>query len=452
MRGNLGKPQFAFQPFLVFGLLLCSFAAIAADDVPPLLTLDQAIQIAITNNRSLKVASLDIEKSKWELASTKTHRLPSMNIAMFASGNLNSPAFTFKQGIFGSIGNQPIPSVTTNIPLSNGVTGTAFAQVAQPITQLWKIHLGIQESRLGVDYSSEQYRGKRQSVVSDVKQAYYAVLQTESSLDSANAQVKQYEETDRISLQYVAQQVVLKSESLDVKAKLAQSKYQVIVLQNNLQTQKEHLNDLLARDLDTDFRTEQVPPISLAETDLKLAQQKALAQRPEIREAAINVQKADYDRRIAKAAYIPDVSAAFHYFSPINTEILPQNIASAGVDLVWDPFDWGRRKDEVKEKGVILDQTQVQLKQAQSQVLLDVNKNYRNLTQSRAALAVAEAARDAANEKLKEVRDKFSQQAVLLRDVLQQQSAVASADHDYEEALLSFWSAKADFEKAIGEE
>ena len=31
-------------------------------------------------------------------------------------------------------------------------------------------------------------------------------------------------------------------------------------------------------------------------------------------------------------------------------------------------------------------------------------------------------------------------------------SAVANADHDYEESLLSFWNAKALFEKALGEE
>jgi outer membrane protein len=440
------------QSAVLLSVLLCFAGVASADDAPPVLTLDQAIQIAIANNRSLKVSSLDIEKSKWELASTKTHRLPSVNTAMFASGNLTSPTFTFKKGVFGPSGGGVLPGEDVHIPLSSGVTGYALAQVAQPLTQLWKIHLGVKESQLGVDYSSEQYRGKRQSVVSDVKQAYYAVLQTESSLDSAAATVKQYEETDRISLQYVAQEVVLKSEGLEVKAKLAQSRYQVVVLQNNLQTQKENLNDLLARDLATDFRTEQVPAISVTETDLKLAQQKALAQRPEIRQAAINVQKADYDRKLAKAAYIPDVSAAFHYFTPINTEILPQNIASAGVDMTWEPFEWGRRKDEVKEKAVILDQTQLQLKQVQSQVLLDVNKNFRKLSQSRAGLEVAEAARDAARQKLREVNDKFSQQAVLLRDVLQQQSAVASADHDYEQALLSFWSAKADFEKAIGEE
>ena len=138
--------------------------------------------------------------------------------------------------------------------------------------------------------------------------------------------------------------------------------------------------------------------------------------------------------------------------NPINTQVLPQNIAAAGIELKWEPFEWGRRKDEVNEKKDALDQSRYQLMEAKSKVVLDVNNRFRKLEESRSQLTVAQAGRDAANEKLHEVNDKFKRQAVLLRDVLQQQSAVANADHDYEQALLSFWSAKAEFEKALGEE
>ena len=336
--------------------------------------------------------------------------------------------------------------------MSQGVTGFADAQVAQPITQLYKIHLAIREKQLSSDMASQQLRGKRQSVVADVKQAYYAVLQTESALQSADATVKQYVETDRVATQYIEQQAVLQSESLDVKAKLAQARFQVVQLHNNLQTQKEQLNYLLGRDLETDFTTEQVPAISLKETDLQIAQGTALTQRPEIKEAEINVERADVDRKLAKSQFIPDIGAAFHYSSPLNTEILPKNIAAAGVEISWEPFDWGRRKDEVNAKKVTLEQTQYQLKDARSQVVLDVNNHFRKLDESRQLLSVAEAAQAAANEKLREVNDKFRQSSVLLRDVLQQQTAVATADHDYEQALLAFWTAKAEFEKALGEE
>jgi outer membrane protein len=85
-------------------------------------------------------------------------------------------------------------------------------------------------------------------------------------------------------------------------------------------------------------------------------------------------------------------------------------------------------------------------------VLLDVDNNFRKLEESRTMLEVAQAARDAANEKLREVSDQFKHSAVLLRDLLQQQASVANADHDYEQSLLAFWNAKAAFEKALGEE
>jgi outer membrane protein len=136
----------------------------------------------------------------------------------------------------------------------------------------------------------------------------------------------------------------------------------------------------------------------------------------------------------------------------LNTELLPKNIAMAGVELSWEPFEWGRRRDDINQKKIALEQSQYQLKDAQSKIVLDVNNRFRKLGESRVLLTVAQAAREAAKEKLKEVNDKFRQQSVLLRDVLQQQSAVASADHDYEQALLSFWSAKADFEQALGED
>jgi outer membrane protein len=427
-------------------------AAQEAAPVPPLLTVDQAVQIAIANNVALKIANLDVDKSKWQVAAAKTRRLPAISTYLFASGNLNSPTFNFSQGIFGRINGLPNPAQNIKIDLSQGVSGIANAQVAQPISQLYKIHLAIQEKQLSSDLASQQFRGKKQSVIADVKQAYYALLQTESALKSTEATIKQYEETDRVATQYIAQEAVLQSESLDVKAKLAEARYQVVELQNNLQTQKEQLNYLLGRDLETDFTTEEVPAISLKETDLQLAQQTALAQRPEIKEAEINVQRADVDRKLAKSQYIPDVGVAFHYSSPLNTEILPKNIASAGVEMTWEPFDWGRRKDDVNEKKITLEQSQYQLKDAHSQVLLDVNNHFRKLDQSRQLLSVAQAAQAAANEKLREVNDKFRQSSVLLRDVLQQQAAVANANHDYEQARLAFWTAKAEFEKALGEE
>ena len=325
---RLAAGAIRIRAILVLAALAIAGARLRAQDTAdaPLLTVDQAVEIALGNNRSLKVARLDVDKSKWQIAEIKTNRLPVIKSYIFAAGNLNSPNFEFKEGTFGTIGNVPIPPKNTPIPFSTGIGGSQLFQIAQPISQLYKINLGIHTQELGSEYANQEFRAKRQSVVADVKQAYYAVLQTESALEAAKASVIQYEETDRVALQYVAQEAILKSDSLEVKAKLAQAKYQMIHLNNDLQTRKEHLNDLLARDLITEFHTQAVPPQSLVEMDLNTARQTALAHRPEVAEANINVKKATYDRKLAHSQYIPDVSASFHYLSLFTAQVLPPNI------------------------------------------------------------------------------------------------------------------------------
>jgi outer membrane protein TolC len=447
----LAKPFRACLIVLLVSLLGRDVAAEESGPAP-LLTLDEAIQIAVANNRPLKITNLDIDKAQWALKDTKTKRLPALQTYAFGSAMLTSPDFTFPRGIFGDIGGAPNPSRNTTVSLSSGPTAYVVAQAAQPLSQLYKIHLAVRMQELTVDLNGEKFRGQRQTTIRDVKEAYYAVLQTESSLEAEAASVKQYQELDRVVGQRLGQETVLQSDSLDVKAKLAQEEYKVFQLHDTEQTQKEQLNNLLGRDLETPFRVQTVSIPSPEEGDLKTAQQTALSQRSEVKISEITVKQAEYDHRLAKAQYIPDIGAAVHYLSPFNVEILPKNVASAGVEISWEPWDWGRRKDDINQKQVALDQSRYQLTDTQAKVLMDVNSKFRKLGETRILVTVTQAAQAAATEKLREVTEGFGQQTVLLRDVLQQQAAVASANSDYQQALLAFWAAKADFEKSLGED
>src|ERR1700677_1970177 len=239
----------------VAGAALMAGMLLLGEELPgdaPVLSLSQAIQVAMENNRPVNIAKLDIVKSKWAVAQTKTKRFPAISTYLFASGDISNPMFTFPANLFDN-------KLPQTLKLSNGITGYASVQVAQPLSQLYQIHLAIREQELSADLTSEQYQGQRQAIVANVKQAYYATLQTESALDAAQALAKQYVETDREATQYLAQKAVLKSDSLEAKAKLAQANYQIAQLRDTLLTQKEQVNELLGRDLDIPFRTEPVP-------------------------------------------------------------------------------------------------------------------------------------------------------------------------------------------------
>jgi outer membrane protein TolC len=415
--------------------------------------LDDAIRLAIANNRSLKVASLEVDKSKWQVAEVKTKRLPSFSGSVLGSQLLNEVSFNFPAGAFGTIpGVGPFPTTDTKVTTPRQPVAYVVSQTTQPLSQLYKINLGVRAQELSVKIAGEKARAERQSLVKDVKQAYYAVLQSESELEAAAANVKEYQELDRVVLQRVSQEAALKSDSLDVKAKFANEKYKLAQLRNTLDSRKEYLNNLLGRDIRTEFETEKVPVASFEEVDLKLAQSRALAQRPEVKQAELSMRQAEYDRRIAKADYIPDVGIAFNYASNFNVDVLPRNMTSIGFELKWEPWDWGRRKDIVNQKKITETQAQTQLHDVQARVLMDVNARFRKLEESRLLISVAQAERDAAQQRLREVTNKYEQQAVLLSDVLRQQASTASASDDYQQALLGFWSAKSEFEKSLGEE
>ena len=92
------------------------------------------------------------------------------------------------------------------------------------------------------------------------------------------------------------------------------------------------------------------------------------------------------------------------------------------------------------------------LSEAESQVLVDVSNRFRRLQETRVMLRVSQLQASAARESLRNVMDSYAQQAALLKDTLEAQAQLAAANDQNQQALLGFWTAKADFEKAIGEE
>src|SRR5262249_26879853 len=152
-----------------------------------------------------------------------------------------------------------------------------------------------------------------------------------------------YRELDRTLTVRVAQKVALRSDALDVSAKLAQEEYTRMTRVNALDSQKEQLNQLLGREVRTAFDTETASDISVFDVDLQAAQASALDRRPDVREARLKVKQADVDRQLKKAERIPDVGVVLSYNSNFNIDVLPRNMAAVGVQLKWEPFDWGRK-------------------------------------------------------------------------------------------------------------
>jgi outer membrane protein TolC len=212
------------------------------------------------------------------------------------------------------------------------------------------------------------------------------------------------------------------------------------------------LNQLLGRDVRTPFEVEEVTEISVLEIDPSAAHARALENRPDVREARLKVEQADLDRRITKADRIPDVSLAVSYTSNFNIDVLPTNLAAFGIQLKWEPFDWGRRKQALAAKSHTVQQARLGVREVEDRAVLEINRRFRTLSEKRALLNVARMAQAAAREKLRVKTNQYQVQAALLPDVLQVRAELAEIDDRCQRALLDFWTAKADYELAVGEE
>ncbi len=325
-----------------------------------------------------------------------------------------------------------------------------LGQATQPVSQLWKIHLAILESRIGEELAQESLRRQRQDTAHSVRDLYYQIAQTQTQAASAEANVKYLVELQGETNRNLAEQAVLKGDSLTVKAKLSQQRYQLLTLRDSLETQKESLNQLLGRDLNAEFSVEVQPLPADAEIDIATARQEALSQRAEIREARLQTKKAEVEVRRQRAEYIPDFSANFTYLSLPNVSFLPQNVLQAGFLFQWQPFDWGQKRHKIEWLKDSVRQTVLTEQDAEQQVMVDVKAKFRKLAEARALLDTSTLTQEAEREKMRVVTNRYGQKAALLSDILQQEAAVVQADADYQKALAAFWSAKASFDYALG--
>jgi outer membrane protein TolC/anti-anti-sigma regulatory factor len=438
---------------ILLALVTVAHRAFAQQPAHDVLTLQQAIVTAKEHNRQIQIQRLEVVKAQDDVAIAKTKRLPSLSADLFGSGLLNPINFEFEQGVFGTFpGIGPIPATNTKITADRAFNLLAIGQVQQPVSQLYRINLGIQAREAGRKIAAAQASRTEQEVLHDVRRAYYAIVQTRSAREANQSLLLSLRELQRVLQDRLQQQMVLPADAMEAKAALARAEQDSLTYDNDLAAQKEQLNLLLGRDPAEGFEIEPVPAIEWQEEDLAQIQVRALAQRPELREYEQRIKAADYDRRIKKSERLPDVGGFMTYTSPFNVELVPKNIAAAGIQVTWEPFDWGRKSHELAQREKILQQTRLASQQQRDAVRIEVARAYRGLKQAKSLADVARLNTEATTERLRVVTNQFEQRAALAKDVLDAQDKLAAAQHKEQESLLAFWTAKADFAKAIGED
>jgi outer membrane protein len=449
----LGRLMFRFiKPALVCVALLPIIGQTQSSPQPPLLGLQEAIDLALTNNLNVVNVQLEIDATEGQVAALRARRFPQLTVSGLVSENLEEQEYTFDEGVWGDypvIG--PVPSQDTTIESASGTTGIVSANATQPISQLYTLGLSIEQSEIQEDLAREQKRLTEQDLARIVKQNYFEIVQAQSSLIVTQESIVFYQALQYLVANYVAQEISLEYELLDVEARLARRKLDEAEQKNRLINQNERMNNLLARDLNTQFTVQELPEQIVVTNSEADAITDALKQRPNILKSKLEVENAQLNYDITKAGYIPDLDLRLRYTRLFNYELIPEKEAYIGIQAKWEFFDWGRKRNELSSQSSLIRAAANEMKEVENRVIIEVRESLRTISLAEDSVIVARLTQNAAQNKLQVLGNQYEQQSALLQDVLDAETELDRANNDYNRAVLSIWKARAELDRAMGE-
>src|SRR5215475_6082592 len=149
---------FLLLPLLLIPSLsgLCQQSSSGSAEV---LTLEQAIALALRENHLIRVAENEVAKAGDVLAATRTSRLPSMNVFSLISEQFIEPVHIANpvSNIFPGVG----PFFSIGIP--RRPTSIFAGVILQPLSQQYRLGLNVEEAKLARNNATERLRLLKQS-------------------------------------------------------------------------------------------------------------------------------------------------------------------------------------------------------------------------------------------------------------------------------------------------
>lgn len=455
---------------------LISLKAQTADSLT--IDLPTALQIALSENPTVKVADMEITKKEYAKKSAYGALLPQVDLIGQYQRAIKRQTVYFDGG-FGMGGGDVDPTQFTPEELqvlqvlnkvmmpdpeasSEGMqmgrfnVWSAGLNVSLPLVMpsLWK---NIQMTEVDIRLAMEQSRSSRIDLVNQVKKAYYSLLLAQ---DSYNVFRKTYE-TDSLNLQNIRnrydQGVVAEYDVISADVRLKSLIPSILQSENMMKIAELQLKMLMGVDgglplrvvgmLD-DYRNTMFDTIVTADT--------SLVNNSDLRQFELQSEQVRNAYQMQKLQYAPSLVASF------NWTYMSQNNDFKFRDYRWDPysmlgitlqipiFNGGQRYHGVKQAELQIFQMDEQRKELERGLKLSIQNNFdlihKNIEQVVATETSVAQARKGHEITLK----RYETGMGTIVDVNAAALAVINAELQYRNAIYDYLAAKADLEKVLG--
>ena len=416
---------------LVLGSLLTVSAGSVSAASTVQLNLEDAVQMALENNRSIKSALANVDVAKWNLSNYRRQT----GVTLTASTAYNRANDTLALAQHNGDNNYFTNSASASIPLYN-----------------FSLRSGIEAAGYAVNSADVSLENTKQAVRYTATADYYNILNYKNLIKVQEDSVRAYQEhLDNVNAQYRVG-TVAKSDVLASQVNLANAQQALTTAQNNYDIAVATLNNVLG--LPTDTVLEINDELKHPAYNLKLEDctNYALNNRADGAAAYYAVKQAEAGINTAKAGWYPTVTAsaskAIEGKDAFRTD--HSNTWVFGATANWNVFDNGVTTAKVHGAEASLVSAQEALKAQDETIQLDVRTALLNLQAAEKNIGTTETAVTQAEEDLKIANVRYAAGVGTNLDVMDATEKMTEARTNYNTALYNYNVSKAALDKAMG--
>jgi outer membrane protein TolC len=421
---------------------IASLPVFAQAQEPLRLTLDQALEIALSESNTIKIADMTVEKTGYAKKGSYASLYPNVSVSSSYQRTL------LKQVMVMDMGGQPME---IKVGRDNNINASASASMPLVNASLWE---SLKLSGMDVEMAVEQARSSKIAMVKQVKQAFYAVLLAQTSHDVMsqvyeNAQ-KNYEKTlQRFNVGKASEVERLRAEVTMLNAEPNVSSAENAVLLATWQ-----LKAVMGIALDTDVEvvgglndyTEQMLTPYVSEDDI--------SNNSSLLQLDIQDRMLESTIRMQKKQYLPTLAANINYnYSAMGDEELRWFPSStAALSLSVPVFDGFQKRYNIKQSKVTRNMLALQREDTERNLRIAI-RNYndqmelciKNYQAANATVEIAQKSYDI-SAKMYEVGK------ATLVELNDAQLALQQAQLTQAQAVYNFMVTKASLDELIGKE
>jgi outer membrane protein TolC len=453
-RANATSQMILLQ--LLCSILLGSTAgryALAQQNQPMHLSLDQAIDLAIKQNHSVHLRSLAVDDMRSKKDEERSHYLPQMTTTGGIHHVTELAGVEIPAGAFGNFPTTgPVPAKSLFIDQGTSTTYFGAVNLEQPVTQLFRIHEANAAAKQDLLIAQTQFEQTQDEVALKTRQLFYGILINARQLDAAQEQMEAARVKDDEAKRDVEHGNALDIAAIQSKASILDAQQKSLSLKLQGEDLRRQLANLLGLPVDTNLALDSNIPSDAIDVPLRAeAIRLALEQNQDIRAARQTLEKAKAGLRASKDAYIPDLTGFSKYSYQSGVSFLEHNFGVFGFNLSYDLFDGGRREAEVRNSKTAVTSAQVTIDKLESEITVEIQAEYDRVEELREMVGVVQQAVEVRTEAARLADREFEQNALLGSARSQAQADLSNATALLLEANLNLSLAEADVKRTLGE-